>query len=199
MKRYSYFFIGLTLVFLFSSCAIPHYQHTYESTKGLDLRKGKWLVNHIESDLSLKAQDALAMRLIKKLNKLSDISVVYIDSVNLHYLVPSQLEFDLSPETLSVLSGTTDFDFIINVKATQLSDEMGSLVLPNSSKYENQSEVYIDVYELSSGERVYSQRIVASIGSDKDDHIHLSKSATRLIFGALNKGIKEIKKYSVQK
>lgn len=199
MKRYSYFFIGLTLVFLFSSCAIPHYQHTYESTKGLDLRKGKWLVNHIESDLSLKAQDALAMRLMKKLEKLGNISVVYIDSVNLHYLVPSQLEFDLSPETLSVLSGTTDFDFIVNVKATQISDEMGSVVLPNSSKYENQSEVYIDVYDLSSGERVYSQRIVASIGSEEGDQIHLSKSANRLIFGALNKGIKEIKKYSVRK
>jgi len=201
MKRYSYLFVGFTLILLFSSCTIPHYQHSYESTKGLDLRKGKWLVNHIESDLSLKAEDALAMRLMKKLNKLSDISVVYIDSVNLHYLVPSQLEFDLSPETLSVLSWTTDFDFIVNVKATQISDEMGSVSIPpNFSHDKNEAEVYIDVYDLASGKRVYSQRIYATVSaSENDDEVRLTKSASGLIFGALNKGIKEIKKYSIRK
>ena len=201
MKRYSYLFIGLTLVFLYSSCAMPHYQHTYESSKGLDLRKGKWLVNHIESDMSLRAQDALAMRLVKKLNKLGDISVVYIDSVSLDYLLPSQIQFELMSQVLAKLKSTTDFDFIINVRADRQIDQMpSSIAPPNSSACKNQSEVYIDVYEIASGDRVYSQRIVGSIGTyEGDSQIHFTKSATGLVFGALNKGIKEIKKYSVRK
>lgn len=188
-------------MFLFSSCAMPSYQHTYESTKGLDLRSGKWLVNHIESDMSLRGQDALAMRLVKELNKLGDISVVYIDSVSLDYLLPSQVQFELMPKVLDKLKSTTDFDFIINVRADKQIDQMrSSIAPPNSSSYKNQSEVYIDVYEIASGERVYSQRIVASIGSyEGDSQIHFTKSATGLIFGALKKGIKEIKKYSIRK
>lgn len=199
-KNYGYILMGVVMLLVFSTCAIPHYQHTYESTKGLDLRSGKWLINTIDSDLPLKSQDALAMRLMKKLNKIGGISVVYIDSVSLHYLVPSQLEFDLAPETLAVLSGTTDFDYIVNVKATQLSDEMGSVVVPpNFSHDKNEAEVYIDVYDLASGERIYSQRIIATVStSENDDQVRLAKSASGLIFGALNKGIKEIRKYSIR-
>jgi hypothetical protein len=199
MKKIPYLFIGISLVFLLSSCAIPHYQHTYESTKGLDLRKGKWLVNTIDSDMSLRGQDALAMRLVKELNKLGDISVVYIDSVSLDYLLPGQMQFELMPEALIKLKSTTDFDFIVNVRADRQIDQMSSSIAPpNSSSYKNQSEVYIDVYEIASGERVYSQRIVASIGSyEGDSQMHFTKSATGLIFGALKKGIKEIKRYSI--
>lgn len=95
MKNYSHLFIGISLVLLLSSCAIPHYQHTYESTKGLDLRKGKWLVNTIDTDMSLKQQELLTIHLMKKLKKLGDITVVYIDSVSLDYLLPSQMHLNL--------------------------------------------------------------------------------------------------------
>lgn len=105
------------------------------------------------------------------------------------------------PEVLAKLKSTTDFDFIINVRADKQLDQMSSsLTPPIYYPYENQSEVYIDVYEIASGERVYSQRIVASISSgDSNIQIHFTKSASALIFGALKKGIKEIKKYSIRK
>lgn len=200
-KNFYKLFGGILIVLLLSSCAIPHYQHTYESTKGLDLRKGKWLVNTIDSDLSLKSQELLTIQLMKELKKLGDISFVYIDSVHLDYILPGQLQFELLPETLAKLKSTTDFDFILNVKADRQLEEMSSSIAPpNFYPYENQSEVYIDVYKISSGERVYSQRIVATISSDADEgRIHFTKSATGLIFGALKKGIKQIKKYSIRK
>lgn len=203
MKKSNYFYliISLLITVLFSSCATPSYKHTYESTKGLDLRKGKWLVNTIDSDMSLKQQELLTIRLIKKLKKLGDITVVYIDSVSLDYILPSQMQFELMPEVLAKLNSTTDFDYIINVRADKQLDQMGSsLTPPIYYPYENQSEVYIDVYEIASGERVYSQRIVASISSgDSNIQIHFTKTASTLIFGALKKGIKEIKKYSIRK
>lgn len=188
------------ILVLLSSCAIPHYKHTYESAKGMDLRKGKWLVNTIDSDLSLKSQDFLTAQLMKKLKKIGDISVVYIDSVRLDYLLPSQMQFELSPETLATLKRTTDFDFIINVKAHQIKDDLGAVIMPSNTYNEiNQSEVYIDVYAIASSERVYSQRIVATISSgESDGKVYLSKSASGLIFGALKKGIKQIKKYSIR-
>ncbi len=180
-----------------SSCAMPQYKHTYESTKGLDLRSGKYLVNHIESDLYLGSREAVAERLIKKLQKVGDATFIYIDSVNISYLLPSQMQFELAPEAMATLKQTTDFDFIINVKASRLQDEMSwSIALPNSNSYENQSEVYIDVYDIASGQRIYSQRIIASVRNPADEGLHLTKSARGLIFGSINKGVKEIKKYS---
>lgn len=178
---------------------MPQYKHTYESTKGLDLRSGKYLVNHIESDLYLGSREALAERLIKKLQKVGDATFIYIDSVSIDYLLPGQMQFELAPEAMATLNQTTDFDFIINVKASRLQDEMSSsIVPPNAISYENQSEVYIDVYDIDEGKRIYSQRIIASVES-ATDRFHFTKSAQGLIFGAINKGVKEIKKYSPRK
>ncbi len=200
MKLFNHIFISISIMLVISSCAFPHYQHSYESTKGLDLRNGKWLINNIETDLPYYSKEHLTKNLIKKFEKIVGDSVVYIDSISLKYILPSQMKFELSSETLMSLKNTTDFDYVLNVRGDIIRDELGSVIInPYYSDETNESEVYIDVYEVSSGQRIYSQRIVASVSmNENNEKVQFSKSASALVFSALKKGLKKVKKYSIK-
>lgn len=196
------FFVLISLlVVLLTSCAFPHYQHSYESSRGLNLREGKWLVNKIETNLTDYSKENLTKNLIKKFKELVRDSVVYIDSITLEERLLYQMTFELSPETLMALKYTTDFDFVLCIKGDKIRNEVSSIIInPEFTNDRNESEVYIDVYAVDIGQRIYSQRIVATISmNESDEKFQFSKSATGLVFGALKKGIKKIKKYSIRK
>jgi len=201
MRIYRFFIFSVAFLFLFSSCAVPHYTHTYEATKGLDLRTGKWLVNTIHGDLSYPEQVSLTKKLMNKLQKTIHGDVVYVDSVSLKYILPSQMPFELPEETLEKLKTTTDFDYVVSVWVNPIMEQLGSVSIPpHYDKLETQTEVYLDVYEVKSGERIYSQRVVASAanGGHGEGGVVFSKSAFGLITSSLNRAVNDIKKHSVR-
>lgn len=195
------FFYYIVVFFLFSSCAVPHYTHTYEATKGLDLRTGKWLVNTIHGELNYPEQLSLTKKLMKNLHKTIHGEVVYVDSVSLKYILPSQMPFELPEKTLEKLKTTTNFDYVVSVWVNPIMEQLGSVAIPpHYDKLENQTEVYLDVYEVKSGERIYSQRVVGSTanGGDGEGGLVFSKSAFGLISSSLNRAVKDIRKRSVK-
>lgn len=199
MKKHQ--IIGLLLIsIVISSCAMPHYQHIFESSKGLDFRTGKWLVNNIETDLSWKSKEALTNNLLEGLNDLRGDSVYFIDNVQFDYLVPSHFQFNISSDVLDVLNKTTDFDYLVNVKALKKRNDLSDIMLSSPMSYsKSESEVMIVVYEIKTGFQIYSHRIIATVVLDEnDDDVTFAKSAHSLIFGALKKGLKEIRKNSIK-
>ncbi len=190
----------LLIIVVISSCAIPNYQHIFESSKVLDFRSGKWLVNNIEADLPWKSKKALTDNLLKELNDFRGDSVYFIDNILFKYIVPSRFQFDMSLEVLELLNSTTDFDYLISIKAIKNRNELSDIMLSSPMTYsKSESEVWIVVYEIKSGFKIYSHRIIASVAlGGNDDDIIFAKSAHSLVFDALRKGLKKIKKNSIR-
>lgn len=190
----------LFIIVIFSSCAATHYQHVFESPKGLDFRNGKWLVNNIESGLSSELKEDLNEILLSGISDLRRDSVYHIRNVQFDYLIPSRFTFDMSPDALVSLHKTTDFDCLINIKADKIRNDLADIYLSSPNDFgKSESEVWIVVYEIKTGNRIYSHRIIASVTLDEnDENIRFAKSANSLIYKALKKGLKELKKYSAK-
>lgn len=198
MKTVLYYCIVLILII--SSCATPRYVHDFKTSRVLDFRTGKWLVNNIETNLSGKAKKYLTENLLRKLNKINSDSIIYIDTARLYFSLPNQILFKTPNETLELLKLTTNFDYLVSVKTQENRDEMGSFLLSSPLNYKkNEAEVSIVVYELKTGSLIYSQRIIGTVELDVNDpDVRISKSASGLIFGALDKGLKEMKKNAIR-
>lgn len=199
MKTFIRFTCILLSSFFLASCSLPQYQYRYESDKAIDFRKGKWLINSIEADLSSKSKAILTRKLVKKISRLAADSVVYVQNIHLAFLTPDQLNFELSDEALNTLKSTTNFDFILNVRADTVKDDLYPILLyPMYSDASNEVEIYIDVYAIETGQRIYSQWIIASVDANKDiENVQFSFSASGLIAQGLKKGLKRIKKYAI--
>ena len=181
------------------SCALPKYTHVYEAPKGLDLRTGKWLVNSVGSNLSFVDRQYYGETILHGFQKMGVDSIDMIGNVWFDYITPERFKFELSEETLQLLQNTTEYKFIINVKATIIKDEVSPLMFSNSRhESTSTSELVIVVYDINSGHKIYHQRIIGSISvSEQCEDITFAKSARGLLNGALKRGLKEIAKYAV--
>ncbi len=188
-----------TLVFL-SACATPHYVHDYKTSRALDFRTGTWLVNNIETNLPWKAKEYLTKDFLKRLKSIGGDSIVYIDSARINFSLPNKIAFEPSNEIIDLLKLTTDFDYLINVKTQENRDDFGDILLAAPHTYgKSEAEVEIVIYEIKSGTLIYSQRIIASVELDEtDSDVRLAKSSANLIFAALKKGMKEMKKHAIR-
>ncbi len=202
-KRLNFYGLNVPILFFFllSSCASVSYQHIYEHSKGLDFKQGTWLVNTIESDIHGKSRIVLTNILLQELKKLGGDSVHYIEDVNIDYLVPDNIQYDLSSEAANILHKTSGYDFLINLKTQKIRNDLHDINFPPPEDFsKSESEVTLVVYDIHTGQKIYSQRIIASVSLDEEDEdIKFAKSANSLVFKALKKGLKDLEKYSTSK
>lgn len=189
----------ISFVFLMS-CAMPQYHHIYELPKALDLRDGKWLLNTVEANMSFPEREALTKQLFNGLKDIGIDSLVMVDNIIFNYITPDRFTFGLSAETLELLDRTTDYDYIICPKATMLKDEISPIMLsPPAREGTNSATFQIVVYDINRRQKLYNQKIVATVKIDEtDDDVRLTRSARGLINGSIKRGLKEIKKYSAK-
>lgn len=188
----------ISLLFL-NTCAPVQYRIGYQTPRSLNFSDGKWLVNTIETGLTNKQREALTNNLINGLKKAGADSLYFVEDIILDYINPEKLSFDMSEETLKVLKETTDFDYLVNTRTLQITDDLDMLMLEPPFQYQrSRSAVSIAIYDMQRGLKIYHQQIIATTEMDEDDeNIKFAKSADMLIFKALAKGLKEMKKYSV--
>jgi hypothetical protein len=193
--------VPVIISFLLTSCASVSYQHFYEHSKGLDFQQGTWLVNTIEGDIHGKSRIVLTNLLLQELKELGGDSVYYIEDVHFDYLVPENIQFILANEAAGILHKTTGYDFLVNMKTQKIRDDLLDVIFSPPEVYsKSESEVTLVVYDIHTGQKIYSQRIVASVSlNEDDDDIKFAKSANSLIFKALKKGLKDLSKYSTSK
>ena len=84
----------------------------------------------------------------------------------------------------------TNYDFFINIKAIETRNDFGSIDLtPHKMSKEgiNSNEVTIEIYDLKNLQIIYSQKVIASVGKQRDNSdFHMSKPSRSLIIGAYN-------------
>ncbi|MBN2613243.1 MAG: hypothetical protein JXB00_16945 [Bacteroidales bacterium] len=189
-------FAGIILVF--SSCIPVTYNISYETPKALDIAHGQWLVNICNTGLSGKGNDLFHKKISSGLTKAGAQSFSFTGEVIFDYIIPEMLTFDTNQETLSLLKSSTKYNYLMNIRANQLEDDLNFLMPSPPDIYGiSKSEIEITVYELNTGNLIYRQKTIASVSMDSDDDdTNFSKSAQTLIFNALDKALKEIKKYT---
>lgn len=190
----------LVLCLLLTSCSFPTYVFDNKAqTTGLDFSKGKWLLNEIDAPYEVK----------QKLTKsaLTDFSANLSTRLNYIHttkglLLPRKIDLNPNKNELSDLKKGTGFDYFINIKASNVNDEFGSIdVTPHklNSGSKKESAIVIEIYDLNLLAVVYSQKVIGSINLPQDSNdVHFTKTANSLILGGYERIIKDINKKSIK-
>lgn len=181
----------MLIALLFSSCAFPRYKHVTEANQKLDFSKGKWIVNNIESPEGTNADMTGIV-----LKKLDYRSITYIDSLRLFLALPYNIPFSPDSVMLDNVGVLSKYDYLINVKTGIIDDNPEGAYLKNPTGYlKRRSEATIVIYDLKFHRKVYSDNVVASIILGVDDtNFRYAKSTKRLMYSALRKSLKTLKK-----
>ena len=84
-------FICLILVLFLSACAVPRYEHTYKTPKGLNFKEGQWLVNDIIGEPKNKA--FLEDFMMQKMKQIAKDSIFHIRDVRSESMIAKDLPF----------------------------------------------------------------------------------------------------------
>jgi hypothetical protein len=139
----------------------------------------------------------------KVLDHLSELGVDSIDlvrNIDFRYILPERLINGVDQETLNLLSESTDYTYLVSVKTIRVEDELLGVQLSEIEEdIQNISEVIIVVYDIKGNEKIYHQRVIGKVKLEPADGKNtITKSSTGLIYSALNRGFKEIDKYSAK-
>ncbi|WP_124019303.1 hypothetical protein [Flavobacterium sp. A45] len=193
-------FLSFCMVIL-SSCNLPSYVfYNPGQTTGVDFTNGKWLLNEIDAPADctkyLKETSIRDFKILlgERLNYVTDVSGLL--------LTQKKIPLNPSKQIIADIKKGTNYDFFINIKATQTRNDFGSIDLtPHRMSREgmNSNEVTIEIYDLKNSQIIYTQKVIASVGKPKDNSdVHFSKPSRSLIIGAYNKLIRDIKNKSIK-
>ncbi|MGH2666896.1 hypothetical protein [Flavobacterium sp.] len=198
MKR---IIISFLVYLLFTGCSLPNYiLENKTQTTGLDFKKGKWLLNEVDAPYEVKQK--LTELAIKDFSLNLNERLSYVHSTK-GLLLPKNIGLNPNKNDLSNLKKGTGFDYFINIKASTIKDEFGSLdTTPhklNTGGKKKQSAIVIEVYDLNLLVIIYSQKAVGSISLPQDSHdVHFTKTANSLIIGGYGKIINDINTKSIK-
>jgi hypothetical protein len=185
-------FVIVIIICLSVSCQTASYVHDIESTPyGVDFRNGKWLLNKIESPEVIKQKltkiifDGFSKHLGDKLYDINNII-----SISLSY-VP------INPDTLLLkrLKKESQFDYLINVKANSIRDDLGLSASKFDYLHKNIAETVLEIYDLNTLEIIYSRKVTGSISIDESNNrdFIFTKGVNGIMISGLKKIMKKIR------
>ncbi len=182
------------IAILFSSCYTATYTFSPESSNyGIEFRKGTWLLNTIESPFYLKEE--LTETAIDHFRNYLGDDLFYIGDTPA--LLSSQ-NIPLNPdkEHLKALKSGTGFDYIINIKAKEIKDELGGLqVSSDDFPGTNLATVTLEIYDLENLEIIYLQHVRGSVSPQRiKEDVSFITTSEQIIKKSLKKIFKKIKK-----
>jgi hypothetical protein len=184
----------LIIITTITSCHFPSYIHSGDVNSSLDFRKGKWLLNNVESPkrissiLTKIANEEFSELLGENFSTLNQTKGI---------LIPlNTTNKDLSKSTLKDIKNGTGFDFFINVKAKTNKNEIGDLQIGSvDSHLENNVEISIEIYDLNLLERFYFHSVIGSLSiQENNQDFAFAKGTENLIIKGFEKIMKKIKK-----
>lgn len=191
---------GWIIVFLlsFCCCTVPRYIHVYETPQGVDFTRGNWLVLDVFSDLPLQEREYLTDILVTKIGNFRKDSVSALNQICLRYLTPERFSFELSLDVLDVLKKTTPYDYVVTAKTKTLRNDITPLVGYQPIIYEkNEVEVWIAIYDVHTGQRIYCQRVIGAVTLDKgDDRVWFGHTVNVLMHKTLTRALRDLKRHS---
>jgi hypothetical protein len=188
----------LLVTCLLTACSFPKYAiDSRVQRTGVDFSAGKWLLNYIDAPADVQRElEKLALQDFGSFTP----NLQHVNSVK-GLLIPHKIELNPSKLTLENLKKGTGYDFFINIKAKNNSEELSSIDLTPKRFNQggrNECEVTVEIYDLNALDVIYSKTVIGSVGRGKDNHdVHFAASSNMLIFGSYKKLIREIKKTSI--
>ena len=184
-----------------SSCNFPKYVFNNRGqTTGLDFTKGKWLLNNIDSpsevtnQLSKKAKEDFGRYLEGRLFFIYEPKGI---------ILPKNIPINPSKTTLEEIKKGSNFDYFLNIRAGKLKNELGVIdITPNHfyTDRNNQVEVIIEVYDLNLAQNIYSQKVIGTISSTKNNgDVQFYKSSQGLILGCYKRLMKDIEGKAIKR
>ncbi|MGC9343366.1 MAG: hypothetical protein ACP5E3_11750 [Bacteroidales bacterium] len=178
------------LMLVLSSCGVRNYSSKYYKDTSPDLESKKWLINHIESDLHLKAQRKFTNKLINSLENVGNDSIFFIEQVRIDTLGPVLIKFDISEKKLNNLKNFSDFDYLLSTKL---------FIERNSSTKNMETDVDIDsiyyktlfhIYSVTGERLIYKQELSLAYPGKKQNTEALTRKDQRRMYKSLKEAIK---------
>ena len=188
--------IALLVLIVCVSCHTTKYTHSGNVTSMLDLQKGKWLLNTIDSSKDIQENlEKIATEEFREL--LGDrFSVV---STTRRILIPRNIDNNPSKSILKDVKNGTGADFFIMISAKVIRDEIGDLQIGSvDNPVQNIGEITVDIYDLNLLERFYTHTAVGNlyVGKNSQDFA-FAKSANNIVRKGLKRILKKIKKNQI--
>ncbi|WP_299122173.1 hypothetical protein [uncultured Tenacibaculum sp.] len=189
-------FIILTTI-AFISCHSTKYYHSGNVNSSLNFQKGKWLLKNVESHKNIQdiltkiAKEEFKILLGKRFSIATNVGGIF---------VPNTIPNNPSKSILEDIKNGTGYDYLINIKAKKISDEVGFLETGNTlSSLENSGEITLEIYDLNLLEKIYSQSAIGKMHIPKNNEdFGFSKSADNIIITSLTRILKKIKKNQIK-
>lgn len=177
------------------SCHKPQYSRNGDIKGSLDLRKGEWLLNTINAPIN--HQNNLTRLAKSEFSKLLSYRFKTLDnnSIELENII-----FEDNPSVLKAIHKSLKIDYLINIKSNVLSDDIEDIKIGTSLKrLKNQVKVSLDIYNLNTATKIYSQEIDAklTIGAHDNKDLTFVLSTKKLSVKALKKILRNLKKYAI--
>lgn len=192
------------LLFLatFFSCSngVSYISEKQNSNLGVDFTKGTWLLNKIDcpnnvlNDLTGLANTRFGAHLKDRMYSTSSLN---------NDLISTKIEFNPSKKELQELKKLTVFDFIINIKAENLKENLPKIDITNhkyKNKSSNRGSVEVEIYDLNALEISYSKKItgIESISESNNSDLNINKSTNEIIIACYKKIMTDLEKKSIK-
>ena len=203
MKFFTFFtFFTFCILISLASCQSSKYVFVDSNQKlGVDFTKGKWLLNEI--DCPEYSKDVLTSETINYFKKNLKSRFFHIKDIN-GLLIAHKINLNPNKTKLKELKDGTGYDFFINIVANKSKSDL------SNDLYGNQSEVFLEIYDLNLQQIVYSKHVIGYTGQGEKsvfsgssvtqnviNNIPLYKSSKTLMKKSLKKIFKDLKKTSI--
>ena len=201
MKFFTFFtFFTFCILISLASCQSSKYVFVDSNQKlGVDFTKGKWLLNEI--DCPEYSKDVLTSETINYFKKNLKSRFFHIKDIN-GLLIAHKINLNPNKTKLKELKDGTGYDFFINIVANKSKSDL------SNDLYGNQSEVFLEIYDLNLQQIVYSKHVIGYTGQGEKsvfsgssviqnviNNIPLYKSSKTLMKKSLKKIFKDLKKH----
>lgn len=189
----------LLAVIVITSCNSVKYTYSGDVNSRLDFRKGKWLLNDVTSFKNIR-NDGLTEMANERFSELIGNRLLVVSNMK-GLLIPSNISPSLDKSILKDIKNGTGYDYFIDIRTKNISNEVGILGASNSQTdhSKNIGEVTLSIYDLNMFKIIYSQTVVGKlVVSEKDNDYALSKNSNLIIHSALKRIMKKIKKNHIK-
>ena len=195
-------FFTFCILISLASCQSSKYVFVDSNQKlGVDFTKGKWLLNEI--DCPEYSKDVLTSETLNYFKKNLKSRFFYINDMN-GLLIAQKINLNPNKTKLKELKDGTGYDFFINIVANKSKSDL------SNDLYGNQSEVFLEIYDLNLQQILYSKHVIGYTGQGEKsvfsgssvtqnviNNIPLYKSSKTLMKKSLKKIFKDLKKTSI--
>lgn len=192
------FFLSLSLITL-TSCGGAEYFYNFEQGRSLEFTNGKWILNKPYTNYD----DEKIYRVVKReFEEILGDSLYEISELRQNNrLVELQIPLSPTPKDLKDLRINSTCDYLINIHAQIVKDEMDFIVSSRNSgttKRTNEARSVIIIYDLKKLKIISKSSVTGTVEVTKtkdDGSLDFASSSGTIILNGLAKLVRKYKKY----